>query len=196
MVSCEKSSDPIHETIKPLDYFPVYPGSWWKYRINDTLISIDTVSKEYQLHSYPNQPEYYDENGNIVQEFSDPVYVPFFNSRPIYGYDKIEWIRPPFGDYWVKWPILSETVGFKFERNWEDKRYGDFTEKVEVSQKIFNGSDSVLILEGHWIEGPHVKNESYQEYFKGIGLYHEYMIDTTSNDTVYRKLLMDWFINK
>lgn len=196
-VSCERSSDPIYDIIEPLDYFPVYPGSWWKYTINDTLISIDSVSKEYQLHSYQTSPEgYSDANGKLVREFSDPVYVPFFNSRPIYGYEKIEWVRPPFGDYYMKWPILTETAGFNFERNWEDKRYGDFTEKVEVRQKIFNGSDSVLILEGHWIYGPNVKNKSYQEYFKGIGLYNEYVIDTTTNDTVYKKLLTDWFINK
>ena len=108
-VSCERSSDPIYDIIEPLDYFPVYPGSWWKYTINDTLISIDSVSKEYQLHSYQTSPEgYSDANGKLVREFSDPVYVPFFNSRPIYGYEKIEWVRPPFGDYYMKWPYCRK----------------------------------------------------------------------------------------
>ena len=207
MVSCEKtsiikSSDPIYDiiydTIKPLDYFPIYPGSWWKYDINDSLISIDSVSKIYKINSYRTSPDYfiYDEEGNIIQEFSDTVYVPFYNSQPIYGYEKIEWIMPPFGDYYIKWPILSETVGFEFERDWTDKRYGDFGEKVKVTDKLFNGQDSILILVGHWINGDNRSNIRYQEFIKGIGLSKELVIDTTNNDTVYKKLLMDWYINK
>ena len=200
LVSCEKDgSSPkeiVYDTIKPGNYLPVYPGTWWRYLVNDKMIVIDSVSMEYRLHSYRNSPDYnYDEDGDLIITYSDSVYVPFLNSQPIYGYFKIEWIMPPFGNYYTKWPILSETVGFKFERNWEDKRFGDFSEKVEVKNIIFNGIDSVLILEGHWAYGPNVANKSYQEFAKGIGLTKELIIDTVNLDTLSKKRLIDYFVN-
>lgn len=197
LFACDKNQEipiimePKYDTILPKSYFPVYPKSWWKYKVNDSEIITSSVSKEYQLNFYR-----ISENNNWVPLlYSDKVYVPFLDSNPIYGYEKIEWVRPPFGDYYVRWPILSETVGFKFERNWEDKRYGDFTEKVEVKQKIFNGIDSILILEGHWIYGPNLKNKNYQEYIKGIGLTKELIIDTVTADTLYNKELIEYFVN-
>lgn len=199
-VSCEKDdSRPqgiIYDTIKPGNYLPVYPGTWWRYLVDDTIIVIDSVSTEYKLHSYKNSPDYiYDEDGDLIITYTDSVYVPFLNSQPVYGYFKIERIEPPFGNYYTKWPILSETVGFKFERNWEDKRFGDFSEKVEIKNKIFNGVDSALILEGHWIYGPNVANKSYQEYIKGIGLVKELIIDTVTTDTLYNQELIEYFVN-
>ncbi len=191
MFSCKKEEEinaPVNQnidTIMPQSYYPVYPGSWWTYQINDTGTVTSSVSAGYQLHSYLNG---YSQN-------STSVYVPFLDGRPIYGYDKIEWHAPPFGSYYAKWPILSETVGFTFDREWTDKRYGDFAEKVEVQNKIFNGTDSVLILEGHWVYGPNIVRKSYQEYVKGVGLTKHIVVDTLTTDTVFRKILTDHFVN-
>lgn len=179
------------DTIFPKSYLPVYPNSWWKYEINGNTTITTTVSNKYQLHSY----RISENNSWTTQAYSDTVYVPFFESKPIYGYEKIEWIKPPFGDYYTKWPILSETVGFKFDRDWEDKRYDDFAEKVEVKQKIFNGHDSILILEGHWVYGPNINNKRQQEYIKGVGLSKDLLIDTVNSDTIYKKVLIDYFIS-
>ncbi len=194
--SCKKEPQKPHvehtyDTIMPHAYFPVYPHSWWKYEVNGSEITTSAVSNVYQLHAYR-----ISENYSWVQPiYSDTVYVPYLDADPIYGYDKIEWVQPPLGDYYRKWPILSETVGFTFERKWEDKRFGDFTEKVEVKNKIFNGIDTVLILEGHWVYGPNVANKSYQEFTKGIGLTCELIIDTVNLDTIYRKKLIDYIVN-
>ncbi len=180
------------DTIKPLPYYPVYPGSWWKYIVNNNEEITKYVQNEYQLHFF--KLNSIDPWGPI--QYSDTVYVPFFDSKPIYGYDKIEYRFPPFGDYYMTWPILSEVIGFEFERSFVDPRYGDFSEKVKVTNKIFNGSDSILILEGHWVYGPNVNIRSYQEYTKNIGLTKEILIDTLSLDTVYKKVLVDYLINR
>lgn len=187
--SCKKDNQEP-DTIFPKAYFPVYPRSWWTYAINDSQILTSRTGDNYQLHSYKISFDYVGE----PLKYSDPVYVPFLDSRPIYGYDYIEHILPPFGDYYTKWPILSETVGFEFERNWMDRRYGDFAEKVEVVDKIFNGSDSLLVLEGHWVYGDNISHKRYQEYTRGIGLTKDLIIDTVTQDTLFKKILLEYHI--
>jgi hypothetical protein len=195
--ACDKNQDitiieePKYDTIFPGSYFPVYPNSWWTYQLNGAEMITSSVGEAYQLHFYRMSHDY--PNEQLL--YSDTVYVPFLDSKPIYGYEQIEWVMPPFGNFYVKWPILSETVGVTFQRNWEDTRYGDFSEKVEVKQKIFNGTDSVLILEGHWVYGPNVKNKKIQEFVKGIGLVKEFIVDTTTLDTLYKKELKEYFVN-
>ncbi len=197
VISCKKTlttntSQKNIETIFPNNYYPVYPKSWWKYKINDSLIITSSVSDTFKLNSY--RISYH--QTDVTPEYSNLVYVPFLDNNPIYGYNKIEYLTPSFGDYFMKWPILSETVGFKFERNWEDKRYGDFSEYVEVKSKKFNGKDSILLLEGHWVYGPNISHKSFQEYTKGKGLTKEFIVDTLKSDTLYKKILIDYFINK
>jgi len=178
-----------YDTIKPKSYLPYFPGSWWKYQLNDTAEITISTSSTYILHSYLDYINY-----DLLN--TDSVYVPFYNSEPVYGYDKIEYIAPPFGGSYKKWPILSEVVGFSFNRDWTDPRWGDFNEKVQVSEKIFNGQDSVIILKGHWVYGPKISWKSYQEYTKGVGLTKEFIVDTLTNDTVLKKILIDYYINQ
>jgi hypothetical protein len=104
VLSCKKkeSTLPIR-TILPLPYFPVYPGSYWVYvgTHNDSIYS--TTNPTYILHSYPYQ-------GTMT----DPVYVPFLDGNPIYGY------ATPFpnmyGDpnTWIHQILLSDVLGFSF----------------------------------------------------------------------------------
>ena len=189
MEQVENTQEPI--TYVPFDYYPVYPGSWWLYEVNGSTTEQVEVSATYLPHSYVNSPT----NLSGAQTFSDTAYVPFLNGQPIYGYNKINWVSPPFGGYYAQWPILSETIGFEFERDWTDKRYGDFSEKVKVTGKFFNGTDSILTLEGHWVYGPNISKKSFQTYGKNIGLMHEFIIDTLGGDTVYKKVLIDYLIN-
>lgn len=189
MEQVENTQEPI--TYVPFDYYPVYPGSWWLYEVNGSTTEQVEVSATYLPHSYVNSPT----NLSGAQTFSDTAYVPFLNGQPIYGYNKINWVSPPFGGYYAQWPILSETIGYEFERDWTDKRYGDFSEKVKVTGKFFNGTDSILTLEGHWVYGPNISKKSFQTYGKNIGLMHEFIIDTLGGDTVYKKVLIDYLIN-
>jgi hypothetical protein len=196
IVSCtwEKEQGEIYSepmTIVPFNYYPVYPGSWWLYEVNDTTTEQVEVSSTYLPHRYVNAPG----NGSGMDSYSDTTYVPFLNGKPIYGYNKIAWVAPPFGNYYVQWPILSEEVGFEFERDWTDKRFGDFSEKVKVTSKYFNGTDSIITLEGHWVYGPNVSKKSYQTFGKNIGLTTEYIVDTLTMDTVYKKTLLNYFVN-
>lgn len=187
---------PQYDTLKPLNYYPIYPGSYWKYLRNDTDTIVFNASQTYIKHNYIKW-QGFDNNGNWVKEYSDTVYVPFLNNNPIYQYNKIEHILPPLGDFYITWPIVSEEVGFIFNREWNDPRLGDYNEKVVVKQKTVNSkNDSVIILRGHWMNGASKNCISIQEYTKNIGLSSHIKIDTVSMDTIYKLQLIDYHINK
>lgn len=199
VLACKKEENNFphkrtYDTILPKSYFPAYPGSWWKYKLNDTAIVYDTTSSNYLMNFYVKY-RYYDSTAHLVAVYSDTCYVPYFNSVPVYAYEKVEWVRPPFGDYYTKWPVLSESAGFIFDRDWTDKRYGDFAEKVVVKEKFYNGTDSVLKLESHWVYGPNTSHKRYQQWVKGIGLINDFIIDTATSDTLFSKMLIDHYIN-
>lgn len=195
--SCKKEAQVLdtlvltHDTLKPNNYLPVYPKSWWRYNVDGDTTVMSRVSMEYHLYFYRTS----DNSSMSPLVMSDSVWVPLLDSNPIYKYDKIQHVIPPYGDYYCRWPILSETIGFVFRRDWSDTRYGDFSEYVEVKNKIFNGTDSVLILEGHWVYGPKISQKRFQEYTKGIGLTKDIVVDTVSQDTISKKNLIDYYIH-
>jgi hypothetical protein len=190
-VSCKK--DNPYAVIEPGSYFPAYPNSWWKYLVNDSIIITDSTAHDYVLHNYK-KAGYYDD-----PQYTDPVYVPYFYSKeiigPIYKYDQIIFL--PFGDGYEKWPILREEIGFKFERE-RGTQYPEMRESVRVVAKYFNGSDSVLILTGtfynSWFNDPFTQKR-YQEFVKDVGLVKDIIFDTITNDTNYRKILIDYKIS-
>ncbi len=61
LVSCEKgngSGPDIFDTIKPLEYFPAYPGSFWVYDSNDTLRADTYEIYVYNIAGYDAEPVY------------------------------------------------------------------------------------------------------------------------------------------
>lgn len=106
-VSCQKEKQKDYETIVPLSYLPVYPGSSWTY-LNENG---DTVKQftlpEYQLHSYKSY--------KLFGNNTDKVYVPFWNGVPVYGYSSpLVTTSPAWTDYYVglkQVGYLSETPG-------------------------------------------------------------------------------------
>jgi len=54
LISCKKSNDIlpddviVYDTIKPLEYFPAFPGSYWIYDNNDTL----KVADQYKMYIF------------------------------------------------------------------------------------------------------------------------------------------------
>jgi hypothetical protein len=232
LISCNKDNDivPIdseienmYDTIKPLVYFPVYPGSFWKYRIiekqynisingNDTTYILEkqdttfneiTTSSDYILHNYVTS-SYYDYDSDIqIKEFSDSVYVPFLNDKPIYGYDKIDYAsKPPFGDTtYRKYAFLSETIGYEFLDGWYDSRYlyyGTYNKVVEKTIDV--NSDSLIIVYGHYNRelGPeyNLRRNEWRFYYKNIGLKLHFSFDERMRDTVYKEELVEYYINK
>jgi hypothetical protein len=184
------------DTIKPLSYYPMYPGSFWKYLKNGMDTILYTTSQTYLAHNYL-KFKGLDSSGNLVMQYTDTVYVPFLNGSPVYGYQKIVWHQPPFGDFYSTWPIISENVGYRFERDWTDKRYGDFSEKLIVASKSINANqDSIISLKGNWVYGPNVNKISTQTFIKNIGLSTYYIIDTVAMDTIYSLNLINFYINK
>ncbi|MFL2579771.1 MAG: hypothetical protein ACJ0QQ_06875 [Parvicellaceae bacterium] len=65
---------------------------------------------------------------------------------------------------------------------------------MEVTSKYFDGTDSLIVLEGHWVWGPKMNHRSYQVYKKYIGLTNHYEIDNSTGDTIYKKILINYFV--
>ena len=184
LFSCEKEDQ--YDVIYPGSYFPVYPNSWWKYIDQDSVISFDSAGPDYSLHNYKLLGDYND------NDYSEPCYVPFLNGSPIYHYDKIETQVFPFGS--SRWPILSETTGFTFQKDWIDPRTGNPVEMVTVIGKYFNGTDSILILETHWTMD--VSDViTTREFAKNIGLVRQFTCDTISGDTTSKLSLIDYYVS-
>jgi hypothetical protein len=66
------------DTIKPLPYLPVFPGSWWKYVTSNGDTIRDTTSSTYKKDAYS-----FTMFGTTVK--SDTFYVPFYDNIPIWG---------------------------------------------------------------------------------------------------------------
>lgn len=77
LASCEKAEPIEHETLTPLPYLPVYPGSSWTYVLDGKTI-VETTASDYELHSY-NSREHQGRK-------TEPKFVPMWKGQPIYGY--------------------------------------------------------------------------------------------------------------
>ena len=196
---CKKESEKDinqqeYDTIKPLSYFPVYPGSYWIYKEwhkgnVDTLNIKDTTLSTYILHQYQLMPD----------SLSNPVYVPFLNGIPIYGYDTITCDLN--GMICSLFPVLSEKIGFTFGHYRGDPRYDPFFEEtVVIDKKLDQYGDSILILKANfinkWEPASSSKFVDWTTYKKNIGLYFYCRVDTTINDTVSKKWLTEYFIKE
>jgi hypothetical protein len=190
---CQKEKQPDPPIIEPGSYYPVYPNSWWKYLVNDSVIKWDTTSDDYLLHSYliHENPE----------KYSDPVRVPFLNGNPIYCYKFVDTIGYPDNYYGLHelWPILSEEVGYSFWISWFDTRYAQLNQRATVESKTFNGTDSVLHLVSGWtnvyVDYYVYPEKRYRTFVKGIGLTSDILVDTVTSDTLSRKILIDYYVN-
>jgi hypothetical protein len=195
IVSCnsDKPDEEDYSVIEPGSYFPVYPGSWWKYAVNDTLIITDSTAHDYVLHNYV---DYYDNDSPV---YSDKYYVPYYYSSshspmgitgPIYRYDKVVVTIQPQGN--SLWPILREQTG-AFTAVPVDNHVSVY-ETITVNEKYFNGQDSVLVLVGR--ANLDVADIHIREFYKDIGIARDYYIDPISNDTTYKAILVDYHISK
>lgn len=107
LISCKKDkviSNP--ETIYPLPYLPVYPGSVWNYIDDNGDTIVYKTDDSYRLHSYRSYEAY----GNTT----NPVYVPYWNGNPIYGYSTpMQTFSPSFPEEYARGlkqiGFLSET---------------------------------------------------------------------------------------
>lgn len=171
-LSCKKEKQEAIQTIYPLPYLPVYPGSKWIYlnEVGDTVIQ--STAPEYQLHQY---------NSNHIGGYmTDYVYVPFWNGNPVYGYSTpIDNVSAAFiHNGLTQIGYLSEKKGEQWTTYWS--QYGNSFRVVEnidtsltVNSIIYYNVIKVCNY-GHYPGGPGpVLLTTVSYYAKNIGLIKE-----------------------
>src|SRR6185295_7735575 len=76
IVSCKKEKS--ISTIYPLSFYPVYPGSFWKYLENDTDTVVSSTASDYIETGFRMN------NGKTAY-----TYVPYLDNEPIFQYQKM-----------------------------------------------------------------------------------------------------------
>jgi hypothetical protein len=165
--------------------------------MNDKTEIIDSTSKNYIFYSNQIDDSYnglYYPDGTYVPWYYSSDYSPVGITGPIFKYDQIL-VHKWFGTY--LWPFMSEETGFVFDRK-RGSQYPEVIEKVTVKGKIFDGQDSVLILEGklYYNNGLIYPIIRHLEYVKNIGLVKDIRYDTITHDTLSKIILIDYHISK
>jgi len=199
LLSCKKDQE-NYPIIYPGPYFPVYPNSWWTYMLyqknylvyDSDIVFIDSVMEAHSVDPAYQLNKYVEKVVDSKDVYSGPCYVPFYDDMPVYYYDRLHWGY----DSTIKWPILSEKIGFTFPKHSPDTSSGYPYEIMTVIEKYFNGTDSVLVLRGYWINSDHNENRiDIENYTKSIGLTSTYRIDTLNQDTIWWRKLIDYYVS-
>ena len=187
VTTCKKKDE--YPKVYPGSYFPVYPGSYWHYRqvdftTADTLPADWTTSADYQPDRYP----------TAENTYSDYKLVPILNGVAIYGYRQMVCVTAI--QCWLA-PFLSEQPGDRF--NWpEVRKYNvSYTRWDVISKGVDLRNDSVLVLKGKdLIAWQSINNKVYWKYYrKNVGLVESYVIDTTTNDTIFKQYLTEYHVS-
>ena len=182
-------TDLTYDTIKPLSYFPAYPGSYWKYidSNNDTIVyKTDSIYKK----------DYYVIGAAAF--VSDTFYVPFYDGFPIWGYEAHTGPISNSGSYPLS-RILSDTL--PVGSDWPILHWSG----TEVNRKIIAKDTTVIVggisyyptivVEEYYSSGPPVYTWIAKRYYtKDIGLVKEDINNPNSN-TVNSRQLVEYFIN-
>ncbi len=194
LISCKKNNETkpddtvIYDTIKPLEYFPALPGSYWIYDNNDTL-KVDRYEK-YAFNSagYTAEPDY--DTLILPKLILNGVYNQYDSFAFVNGYSISKPSNSSYRDYAFK-DLLAETVGstFYISSSWTGHKNEGKTIKQDTTVFI-NGAkyNNVLITiqyDTYWQSmGVTIDNCSYlKEYYaKNVGLIkrekRNYPIDT------------------
>lgn len=195
MFACKKdnitsnNTNLSYNTIFPLDYFPVFPGSYWKY-VDDNNDTIEyNTNSSYQKDAYTVGSAAY---------VSDTFLVPIYNGIPIWGYEAHTGPISNSGSYPLT-RILSDSL--PVGSNWVIYNWSG----TAISRKIIakdttitissNSYYPTIVVEEYYSSGP----PSYiwiakRYYTKDIGLIREDLynsLDSTTNT----KHIIDYFIN-
>jgi hypothetical protein len=184
--SCKKDKAPpvtipkTIDTLYPLSYLPVYPGSYWKYVDSNGDSTIDITNPTYELDYYI-----------TGWEASDTFYVPKYNGINIWGYKEHLDLGP---SYAIPMRIVLDetlTIGADWMYvGWGGSyRYRKIT-AIDTSITIFgNTYYPTIIVEEYSPQGlPSWISRRY--YTKNIGLIKE---ETELPANV--KLIYDYHIN-
>jgi len=187
--SCKKEDSKNYQTIYPLPYLPVYPGSFWKY-ISDKGDTVTyTTSDNYILDSFT--------SNDLGGMKTDPIYVPYWNGEPVYGYSFL-WSD---GDGQILVPYLKE----EDKASWSRCGYKYCIDDIIVAKDtslvvhyaIYN---SVIVVKEandglSWGPPPGI-HSTYFYYAKNVGLIKEINVDEINHDTIQTLNIIDYHINK
>jgi len=178
-----------YDTIFPLDYFPAFPGSYWKYvdSNNDTTeIKTDSVY----------QKDYYT-IGSLAY-VSDTFFVPIYNQIPIWRYEAHTGPISNSGSYPLT-RILSDSL--PVGSNWVIYAWSG----TQISRKIIAKDTTItisvdsyyptIVVEEYYSDGPPNNIRIAKRYYtKNIGLIREDIYNITDS-TINTKQIFDYFIN-
>lgn len=178
-----------YDTIFPLNYFPVFPGSWWKYvdSNNDTtIVKTDSVY----------QQDYY--TVGSAAYVSDTFFVPIYNNIPIWSYEAHTGPISHSGSYPLT-RILSDSL--PVGSNWIISNWSG----TQISRKIIakdttisissNSYNPTIVIEEYFSYGPPNYIWIARRYYtKNIGMIKEDLYNSIDS-TVNSKQIIGYFIN-
>lgn len=142
LFSCKKECPPtnnpsipnttLYDTIFPLDYFPAFPGSYWRYVNSNNDTSLITTEPEYQKDYYTQYA-----SGYVSDTFLVPIYK---THMPIWGYEAHTGPISHSGSYPLT-RILSDSL--PVGSSWIIYSWGG----EEKSRKII-AKDNTIIISG------------------------------------------------
>ncbi|MFZ6052583.1 hypothetical protein [Halocola ammonii] len=195
LLSCGKEEDYTpYPVIKPLEYFPVYPGSWWRYVDSNNDTTTIKTAPEYQLDAYKITSAAFE---------SDSFYVPVYDGTPIWQYHAHVGPISHSGSTPLR-RILYDTTAIGY--NWSVYNWGGTAKRrklvardtsISISSTIYHPT---ILIEEYYTQGPPNYYPGYiwvarRYYTKDIGLIKEDLYDY-QNDSVTTKEIIDFHINQ
>lgn len=194
--SCKKNlpfdEDTPVDTLFPKAYYPIYPGSWWRYqRLSNATFYTETAGAYTEASiSYNNY-------------HSKPYIVPTMNGKPYFGYGVHRTFSSYHQPYIVFTHILSETQGelWDFQFDYIDPRVNGGTgiqrrtDSVGLTKNMDAGvfTDVIKILE---FNGRPPYQRNYYYFAKDVGLIESGTYAPNSLQMIPQIRIDSFFINR
>jgi len=166
---------PPADAVTPRPYLPVYPASYWIYNTGSSTSTSRT--------------------SNNYVNFSGMT-LTTLDAQPVNQYERFV----TYGTYQLGWvPVLSETVGAKWEVPLGIPSSNPSTQVYQVMKKTLDSKQDSIIIQKYYTYHKDPLNTNsilmWQTFKKNVGLVFECWVDTATNDTIFRKTLIDYHIN-
>jgi hypothetical protein len=182
--ACKKADQKTPITILPLPYLPVYPGSSWVYitAAGDSVYS--STSPTYLLHSY-----------QCSAGYTDPVYVPWWDGKPIYGYSTPIDAYYGSSDIQAQQTLLSDQPGYRFDGLYSDPHYYHpvyYVVTATGKTDTINGTVYPnVVINSQYVTGynPSLLEVERKHYARNVGLIRIDDLDTSYTWHITRTLV-------